>query len=323
MRRMAGGLISATVVPMSADSSVDEPALRRYIRWVLGQGAAGIAANADTGEPAHLTAQEKVRVLEVIREEVPPDRLLVAGLSGPSTAAAVKQAAEYKAIGADAILVFPIPAFMSQRLDPRVPLNYHREIAKVGLPMIAFQLQPSLGGIIYSPDAARAILDIDEVIAIKEASFDAKQFVELVQLVHESDNPATILTGNDNFIYESMVLGADGALLGFGSIMVAQQVELIRLASEGNYKAAQPLSIPLQRLASYIYRQPIGDYRARLKEALKYIDVLDDATVRAPLVPLSQREIEELKAEVRRAGLHNSAKRSPDAAPSMQGKRFS
>ena len=84
------GLIPATVLPMHADGSIDEPALRSYIGWVAGQGPVALAINVDTGEGPHLTHDEKVRVLQIVRDVT--DLPIVAGLAGPSTDAAVRQA---------------------------------------------------------------------------------------------------------------------------------------------------------------------------------------------------------------------------------------
>ena len=113
------GLIPATVLPMHADGSIDEPALRSYIGWVVEQGPVALAINVDTGEGPHLTHDEKVRVLEIVGDVT--DLPIVAGLAGPSTDAAVRQAKDFKAAGADALLVFPIPAYLSEPLDVRRP----------------------------------------------------------------------------------------------------------------------------------------------------------------------------------------------------------
>jgi dihydrodipicolinate synthase/N-acetylneuraminate lyase len=109
----------------------------------------GVAINVDTGESAHLTHAEKIRVLEVVRSELPAGVFIVAGITGPYTEAAVQQAQDYKAVGADAFLVFPIPAYLSRPLDPEIPLRYHRAIAEVGVLLILFQLQPALGGCLF------------------------------------------------------------------------------------------------------------------------------------------------------------------------------
>ena len=214
------GLIPATVLPMHADGSVDEPGLRTYIRWVVDQWPVALAINVDTGEGPHLTHEEKVRVLEVVRETT--DIPIVAGVAGPSTAAAVRQATEFKAAGADAFLVFPIPAYLSEPLDPRVPVAYHEAIAEVGLPLILFQLQPALAGLNFAPDTLRAMASVEGVVAIKEASFDARRFADTARLLEDLPHPITLLTGNDNFILESFLLGATGALIGFGAVMTKE-----------------------------------------------------------------------------------------------------
>jgi 4-hydroxy-tetrahydrodipicolinate synthase len=86
------------------------------------------------------------------------------------------------------------------------------------------------------------------------------------------------------------VLGADGALIGFGAVMTAEQVELIRLARSGAHREAAPLARRLQRLADAVFAPPVADYRARLKEVLVLQGVLERATVRGPLLPISAQE---------------------------------
>ena len=291
-----GGLIPATVLPMTRDARPDESALRRYIRWVADQGVVGVAINVDTGESAHLTHAEKTRVLEVVREELPGGVFMVAGVAGPYTEAAVQQARDYKVAGADAFLVFPIPAYLSSPLDPEIPLRYHRAIAEVGVPLILFQLQPALGGCLFDPDLIRSLAGIDGVVAIKEASFDARRYMDVVATVRSLDRPIAVLTGDDNFIYESFVLGAEGALIGFGAIMVREQVELIRLARERRWDDVGDLASRVQRLADVVFAPPVANYRARLKEALVMLGVLDNATVREPLLPIPASERALLRA---------------------------
>lgn len=297
------GLIPATVLPMTTDAVPDETGLRRYIRWVAGQGVVGLAINVDTGETAHLTHTEKVRVLEVVREELPEHLTLIAGLGGPFTEQAVRQARDYKAAGADALLVFPIPAYLSTPLDPRIPLRYHQAIAEVGLPMILFQLQPALGGVNFDQETLRALAAIEQVVAIKEASFDARRYMDTVATVQALDRPIVMLTGNDNFIYESFLLGAQGALIGFGAIMTREQADLIDLAKAGRYHEASVLARRVQRLADAIFAPPVANYRARLKEALVMLGQLDSATVRPPLLPVSDGERQILRRVLNEVGL--------------------
>ena len=282
------GLIPATVLPMHADGAVDEAGLRTYIRWVVDQGPVALAINVDTGEGPHLTHDEKVRILEVVRGTT--DIPIVAGVAGPSTSAAVRQATEFKAAGADAFLVFPIPAYLSEPLDPRVPVAYHEAIAEVGLPLILFQLQPALAGLNFEPDTLRAMASVEGVVAIKEASFDARRFVDTARLLDGLPRPITLLTGNDNFILESFFLGATGALIGFGAVMTKEQVAMIDAWRAGRIDEARALGRRVQRLADVVFARPVGDYRVRLKECLRILGVLDAAHVRLPLLGIDDGE---------------------------------
>lgn len=295
------GLIPATVLPMFADGSIDEPGLRSYIEWVAAQGPVALAINVDTGEGPHLTHDEKVRIIQIVRDVT--DLPIVAGLAGPSTDAAVRQASDFKAAGANALLVFPIPAYLSEPLDPRIPVGYHEAIAQVGLPMILFQLQPALAGLTFEPDTLRAMASVEGVVAIKEASFDARRFVDTARLLQDLPRPIALLTGNDNFILESFMLGATGALIGFGAVMTREQVDMIEAWRNGQIDEARALGRRVQRLADVVFAAPVGNYRVRLKECLRILGVLEAAHVRRPLLPIDDAERAFLAGVLEEVGL--------------------
>jgi 4-hydroxy-tetrahydrodipicolinate synthase len=305
------GLIPATVLPMTEGGVIDEAALRRYIRWISPQGPVALAINADTGEGPHLTHQEKCRVIEVVAEET--DLPIVAGVAGPFQTQAVQQARDYQAAGASALLVFPISAYLSMPLDPRIPVNYHRAIAEVGLPIIAFQLQPMLGGVNFDAETLRQLIEIDGVVAMKEASFDARRFVDTYQVVQQSpkyqSGGFTYLTGNDNFILESFMLGCTGALIGFGAIMTREQADMIDAWNAGRIDEARALGKRVQRLADVIFDAPVANYRVRTKEALHLLDApgLENTFVRPPLLPLDDAEKRHLAEVLVEVGLLEGA----------------
>ncbi len=303
------GLIPATVLPMTAGGVIDEDALRAFTRWISAQGPVALAINVDTGEGPHLTHAEKVRVLEVVGEE--SDLPVVAGLAGPFTEQAVRAAEDYRAAGAAALLVFPIPAYLSDPLDPEIPLAYHQAIAEVGLPLLLFQLQPALGGVNFETETLRRLIEIDGVVALKEASFDARRYIDTLRMIEQTPKyrrgEFTYLTGNDNFILESFVLGCTGALIGFGSIMVREQVEMIEAWSAGRVDEARELGRRVQRLADVVFAPPVADYRVRLKEGLAMLGVLDDVSVRPPLLPLAADQRELLRATLHEVGLLEGA----------------
>jgi 4-hydroxy-tetrahydrodipicolinate synthase len=287
------GLIPATVLPLTDDASIDEPALRGYIRWLLAfDGVKALAVNMDTGEGPHLSRDEKRRVLEIYAEETAGRLPVLAGIGARYTAEAVELTGDAERAGAAGTVVFPIPAFAGEPLPPDVPYEYHRAIAEASpLPMVLFQLQPSLAGVLFSRETLLRLIEIPNVVAIKEASFDAVKFVQTRQVLDGAPRRIALLTGNDNFIFESFVLGAEGALIGFGTIAIAEQVEMFRRIADGDVDGASRINDETVRpLAAAMFAPPVRNYRARMKEALRLLGVIPSATMRPPLLDLDATE---------------------------------
>jgi 4-hydroxy-tetrahydrodipicolinate synthase len=303
------GIIPAIVTPMTGDGEIDEPAVGAYVEWLVGQGPVALAVNVDTGEGPHLSRDERRRMLELVRESAAGQCAIVAGVGGPSTRDGETNARDAVAAGADALLVFPIGAFLAQPLRADVAVGYHEAIAAAAgdRPLILFQLQPALGGVLYPPDVLDRLLAIPSVVAIKEASFDPLRFTEMRARVEAAGRGITLLTGNDNFIAESFLLGATGALLGFATLGTREHVELLAAVDRRDMAAVTELGGRLQRLADVIFAPPVGDYRARTKVALQSLGVIPSAAVRPPLLPISETEVERVRAAVRAARLAPAA----------------
>lgn len=311
------GLIPATILPLTDDYQIDEPALRAYIRWLLGfDGLKALAANMDTGEGPHLSRDEKRRVLEIYVDEVAGRIPVLAGIGGPYTAAACDLARDAERAGASGIVIFPIAAFTGDPLPPEVPYEYHRAIADAcPLPMVLFQLQPSLAGVLFSRETLLRLIEIPAVVAIKEASFDAVKFVETRRILDEAPRRITLLTGNDNFILESFVLGCTGALIGFGTIAIAEQIEMFRRVAAGDIAGAQAINdTVVQPLADALFAPPVRNYRARMKEALRQLGVIENVTMRPPLLPLNAEEVASVKKVMANVKLAPSGARAASPA---------
>jgi len=242
--------------------------------------------------------------VDAVGDRVP----VIAGISGPYTAQAATEARQAVASGASGLLVFPIPAYAGAPLDPEVPYAYHAAIADATpAPIVLFQLQPALGGVLFDDEALERLVGIPSVVAIKEASFDALRFVRLRDQLRRL-RPITLLTGNDNFILESFVLGATGALIGLSAIATREQVAMFEAHRDGHRDKAQGWS---DRLAPLIYatfgRPPVRNYRARIKEGLVMQGVIPRATVRPPLLAVSDEERELVREALTGLGLLDPA----------------
>ena len=297
------GIIPACVVTFDADGKFDEAQYRRYLQWLLPQGPVALAINADTGEGPHLWPEERERVLRVAVDEagqVP----VIAGLSAMFTEQAVEEGKRARDAGAQGLLMFPIPAYQGTPLDPAVPVGYHEAVARgVGLPMIAFQLQPALGGVIFSEETLGRIAAIDQVVALKEASFDARLYLLTRRMIERLDRPIALLTGDDNFIYESFVMGAEGALIGFGTLATREQVEMVELTRQDRWAEARAIWERILPLEEVVYGAPVRDYRARTKVALRELGVIESTLMRPPLTAVSDEETGRIRDALVSAGL--------------------
>ncbi|MBX3029760.1 MAG: dihydrodipicolinate synthase family protein [Chloroflexi bacterium] len=292
-----GGIIPAIATPMLDGERLDFDAIGPYVDWLAGTGALGLAVNVDTGEGPHLTRDERREVLEAVRAAAAGRLRIIAGVGGPSTADGIANARIARDAGADALLVFPIGAFLSQPLRADMVVAYHRAIADAtGLPLILFQLQPMLGGVLYPDEVLDGLLEVPGVAAIKEASFDPLRWLALKAFLDARGQPITLLTGNDSFIAESFLLGAQGALLGFATLLTAEHVALQAAAEAGDVPRAREIGARIQRLADVIFAPPVADYRARTKEALTMLGVLPRAVTRPPLLPVDDAERARIRA---------------------------
>jgi 4-hydroxy-tetrahydrodipicolinate synthase len=299
------GIIPACVVTFDERGRFDESAYRRYLQWLLPQGPVGLAINADTGEGPHLWPDERERVLKVAVDEADKAGVpVIAGLSAMFTAQAVEEAKRAEAAGARGLLVFPIPAYQGTPLDPAIPVAYHEAIAEgCGLPMVAFQLQPALGGVIFSEETLKRIAAIPQVVALKEASFDARLYLLTRRMIERLERPIDLLTGDDNFIFESFVMGAEGALIGFGTLATALQVQMYKDTREGRWDEARAIWEKIMPLEEVVYGPPVRDYRARTKVALKLQGVIESTVMRPPLTAPAPDAEEAIRAALVTAGL--------------------
>ncbi len=294
MKKLSG-LLPAIVIPYQENFNVDEITLRKYVEWIIQFDIKGIVINSDAGEGHFLSHEERKKIIKIVKEIVKDKIPVITGLGGQTTKDVIEAGKEFRDLGVDYFLVFPHPTFKGGPSKDNVIIKYHKEISKIGVGMIIFQLQEALGGTFYQFETLKELVEIENVVAIKEATFDALKFKETIDFLNTLPKRIEILTGNDNFIPESFLLGADGALIGFGSIFTDIQVEVIKKIKEKKYDEGLNLFKRIEKICKYCFKSPVRDYRARIKEFLVLMNIFKNSLVREPLLPLSNQEKDEIK----------------------------
>ena len=197
----------------------------------------------------------------------------------------------------------PFPTFLGNPVPSEMIYRYHKAIADgVGLPLVAFQF-PKAFGPDFPPDTLARLATIPEVVGLKEASFDTTKTVETIAAAKALPRKLGILTGSDTFICEAMVMGCDGALIGFAGTATRELIDMHRAVVAKDFVRAFALWDRLGPLARHCWRAPIRDYRPRMKEVLKLQGLIAHATVRAPQLGVDDAERAEIRRLAEFAGL--------------------
>jgi len=313
MTFIARGIVAAPFLPMLPDESIDWSTLRTYIAWIAGQAPTAIAMNMDASEGPALDRDEQIEVLRVCKSAIGGRVPLLSGLIAGSTRDAVRWGRALKEAGAEGLAVFPpFPTFLGNPVPSEMIYRYHAAIAEgVDLPLIAFQF-PKAFGPDFPPDTLARLATIPQVVGLKEASFDTPKTVETIAAAAALPRKIGILTGSDTFICEALIMGCDGALIGFAGTATAELIAMHAAAEQRDYARAQDIWSRLGPLARYCWSAPIRDYRPRMKEVLRLQGLIQHAAVRAPQLCVDDAERAEIRRLTQFAGLLGASARAAD-----------
>jgi 4-hydroxy-tetrahydrodipicolinate synthase len=297
------GIVAAPFLPMNEDESIDWKSLQSYYGWIAAQRPTAIAINMDASEGSSLTREEQLEVLRATLEAVDGACPVLSGVMASFTADAVRWGNELKRAGAQGLVVFPpLPVFLGNPLPAEMVVRYHTAVGEVGLPFVAFQL-PKGEGPDLSADVMRELVKWPNFIGVKEASCDAVRTIESIDTAARLPRKLGILTGSDQFILEAMLMGCDGALIGFAGTATAELIRMHAAVRSRDTATAFEIWGRLGPLARYCWRLPERDYRPRMKEVLVMQGLIRSAAVRPPQMGIGDAERAELRRLARHAGL--------------------
>jgi 4-hydroxy-tetrahydrodipicolinate synthase len=112
-----------------------------------------------------------------------------------------------------------------------------------------------------------------------------------------------VLTGSDTFIFEALVMGCSGALIGFAGTATAELVAMHDAVQRGDLNAARSIWDRLGPIARYCWRLPIRDFRPRMKEVLRLQGQFPSAACREPQLGIAADERQAIAQLCREQGL--------------------
>ena len=284
------GVIAGVGTPMREDESIDWTSLEAHLESFAGCGLAGMVVNADTGEGALLTPDEREAVLRFAVRQIGDRVPVAAGVVAAHTASAAASARAAGALGAAALQVFTPPVFMGTPLAAEPVVAYYEAIAAAtDVPLIVYQAPTGLG-VTFELDVLRRLAEVPGVAAIKESSWSPAGFAESAE-VFAGGHDVALHSGHDSFILESLLAGADGAMLAAAATDAGAYATM--WAQRGTAGAAE-IQAALDPYLEGLFAPPLRDFRARLKAMLARDGAIAAPTVRAPLQRIGSGEADAL-----------------------------
>ncbi|MGW0697996.1 dihydrodipicolinate synthase family protein [Streptomyces sp. NPDC002867] len=289
------GVVVATALPYYEDASapaglaVDLDRYAEHCKWLVANGCHGVGPNGSLGEYSSLTDEERRTVARTAIEAVGGAGTVVVGVHGAGSHQARHWAEAAAEDGADGVLCLPPTLY---RANHREVLAHFEAVASVGLPVMVYN-NPLDTKVDLTPDLLAEIAQIDNVVAVKEFSGDVRRVLE----IKERAPGLEVISGADDVVLESLLMGATGWFAGFPNVFPAESALLFELATAGRLEEARTLYEPL--VAAFRW-----DSRTEFVQAIKLgMEQVGryGGPCRPPRGPLTPAQREQVAADMARA----------------------
>lgn len=279
----------ALVTPFNTDGTVDYQGLKKLINHLVDGGIDYLVSLGTTGETATLSKDEKKKVWD-FTAEINDGRLpLVAGIGGNDTQSIAQAIKTFENNQYSAIL--SVSPYYNKPTQEGIYQHYKYLSELSELPIILYNVPGRTGSNMSPETTCRLAHDFKNVIATKEASGSFDQFNQIMR-----DKPADFLliSGDDPIALPMIAIGAVGVISVVGNALPQQLSNMVRLALQGDFKAALPIHLSLLEVTRLMFAEgnPAG-----VKAVLKQLNVCGD-DVRLPLVKATDSLNKSLAAQV-------------------------
>ena len=275
---MITGSIVALVTPMHPDGAIDWSAYARLIEYHIESDTAGLGVVGTTGESPTLTVPEHCEVIRFAVEQAGGRIPVVAGTGGNSTHEAIELTVSAAEAGADYSL--SVTPYYNKPTQQGLFEHFQAVARSVNLPIILYNV-PGRTGCDLSNDTVVKLSQIDNIVAIKDATGDVARGAALIEAVPDG---FAVFSGDDATALELMRRGGQGNVSVTANIAAQDMAAMCNLALTGEWEAAADIDARLSELNDllFIEANPIP-----VKWAMAQRGMIEDG-IRLPLTPLSE-----------------------------------
>ena len=274
------------------DGRVDYEAYRVLVKRQVEAGVDFLVPLGSTAETPCLSNEEKCELLRIARE-LCPDIPLVAGVGTNSLMQTIENIRLLEPFGADAWLV--VVPYYNKPTQDGIYEYFKAVAASTSKGIVAYNV-PGRTGTNMTAATALRVAEIQNVIAVKEASGNLSQIVDIIRNAPEG---FSVFSGNDDQTWPLMACGAAGVISVASNVDPVKMVALVRAAERGDMAEAMKLNMRLVPLFKncFVESNPIP-----VKAALAQMGFCT-TEMRMPLTPATPATVEIMKNTVKDLGL--------------------
>ena len=286
------GIATAMVTPMTA-TGVDYDALARFIDFQLEDGINALVAVGTTGESATLTPQERKEVIRFTVERVAGRVPVIAGTGTNNTQHVLEFTKSACDDGADAVLV--VTPYYNKATQSGLIAHFTAVADASDKPVILYNV-PSRTGCNLLPDTVAVLAKHPNIAAIKEASGNMGQVVELAA---KCGDDIAIYSGEDGITLPILSMGGQGCISVASNVVPRTMVSLADTFFRGDVAEAARMQRELWPLIHLLFCEVNPIPAKAAVSAMGY----GQEHIRLPLTPMEDAHRAALYAEMKKLGV--------------------
>ena len=279
----------ALITPFTQSGEVDFPSLRRLLEFVTKEGTDYLVVQGTTSEVPTLTKDEKRNILDFILEFNQRKLPVVLGLAGYDTAALISTIKKTNFDGVDAIL--SVTPYYNRPNQAGLYAHYMAIADASPVPVILYNVPSRTGVNLSAETTLRLANDHPNIIAVKEASGNLPQIMEIIKGKPEG---FSVISGDDLMTLPVMSLGAVGVISVAGNACPGFMSLLVKECLREDFVAAAKVHY---QLMDFIHAIFLDGSPAGIKAALNIMGFCENV-LRLPLVPVNKDVYEIIKEKI-------------------------
>ena len=282
------GCATALVTPFTDSGAVDEKRLRELLEYQIAGGVRLLVPCGTTGESVTMSEDENRLVIRTTVELCRGRAKVIAGTGSNSTATTIARSQAARELGVDAVLT--VAPYYNKPTQDGLYAHFRAIAESVsGLPVVIYNVPGRTSSNISAETTLRLARDVDNIVAVKEASGNLSQIMEILRNRPEGFR---VISGDDALTLALIALGGDGLISVASNEAPELMSRLNDLALAGQWDEARALHYRLLPLmeGNFIESSP-----GPVKAAMAMMGLLEE-NLRLPLVPVQEKTRDQLRS---------------------------